>query len=482
MPRSPIRRALMAILALSLPFAGSCRADVVRLKNGATIVADTLEERGDDLLIHQAQGTIVVPRSEVASIERAPAAAPGRPGAPGPPGGGGPSGPATSPDAAPDGSAPGAAAPPRIPSREEILKRIDELDRRIRDYPMARAENGKQIVSLLNLLGMQALQGRNDDEALQRFLQALGYDPHNARSQLGLSATYVAQGQDVQARATLELAVLEHPEDADLRTLLGDVYDSQERPEDALAAWKKAYALKPTPALQRRIDKLEREHGIDAGYRQSEAAHFTLKYDGERAGPDLDAGITAYLEEQFTGLVTRFEFYPRQPIVVIVYPKRQFYEATLAESNVAGLFDGKIRVPIGGLQQLNGEARKVLLHELTHAFVAGKSHGTAPRWLQEGLAQQAEGKATSTVAGLALARQYEALSEKEGWGQGFSYESALSFVEFLIEREGFPHLVDVLEAMGKGATIEDAFQRVTRYSLRELRDAWGQALAAKYLK
>src|SRR5262249_3039593 len=191
----------------------------------------------------------------------------------------------------------------------------------------------------------------------------------------------------------------DHPDDPDLHALLGDVYNGQERTEEALAEWKRAYELRPNEGLKGRIDKLTRERSIDGAYRQSDAAHFTLKYDGEKAGADLGGQILEYLEGEFRTLETRFDHYPLQPIVVILSPHRQFYEATQADSNVAGLYDGKIRVPIGGLQQLNTDAKHVLVHELAHAFIAGKSHGSAPRWLHEGLAQRIEGKTTSTTTG-----------------------------------------------------------------------------------
>ncbi|HEU4400995.1 MAG TPA: tetratricopeptide repeat protein [Candidatus Polarisedimenticolia bacterium] len=448
-------------------------ADVVHLKNGASIVAETIEEKGDDLVIKQRGGTIVVPRAQVERIERDAAAGPETPPAAG-----------TESTAGSGGAGAGGAtaARPAPSSREDILQRIEVLDRRIRDFPLTRAENTRQVVALLDLLGTQAYKGRDYDEALARFRQALGYDAHDVRAQLGLAATHVSRGEDIYARATLEKAILDHPNEPALLALLGDVYSNQERPEDALAAWEKSYALSPDPLVKARLDKLRREHTIDGDYRLSEAAHFTLKYDGERAGPDLGGEIVSYLEARFTDLVNRFDFYPAQAIVVILYPSREFYAATLAESNVGGLFDGKIRVPIGGLQQLNPEARRVLVHELAHAFIAGKSGGTCPRWLHEGLAQQIEGRETPAATGVSLAREYDALKGQAGWGESFSYPSALSFVEFLVEREGFPHLVDILAAMASGASQEAAFEQVTHYSLKELREAWGQALARKYLK
>jgi len=361
--------------------------------------------RGDVLLIRQGSGRITVPRADVDSIEAGAATAPGgeAPGA------------SVAADARPS---PSPAAPPRnaaAMSDDEIQRAIEVLKRRINDYPLVRAENSRRLVALLNQLGWRAFKASDYDTALARFREALGYDGHDASAQLGIAAVYARQDQDTFARSTLERALLDHPDNAAMHSLLGDVYNSEERTEEALREWQRAYELKPDAPLKAKIDKLGREHSIDGAYRQSEAAHFTLKYDGERGGPDLGGQILDDLESEFKSLETRFEYYPLAPIIVIVYPQRQFYEATQADSNVAGLYDGKIRVPIGGLRQITPEARHVLLHELAHAFIAGKSRGTAPRWLHEGLAQQIEGKITPTATGTAFARAFQALENKQAW-------------------------------------------------------------------
>lgn len=477
------RKYLLAAVLLALAGISAPRGDIVHLKNGGTISADSWEERGDNVIVRQGNGTIVVPRSEIRSIERTT-----------PPAGAATPGPASSgPASARPGGAAGASRAPVVDlqdapgggrdlSPEEIQNRIDDLKRRIRDYPVARPENTRELVRLLVRAGADAYRKLDYDTALSRFREALEYDAREPHAAHGLAAAYAAQGRDVYARTTLERALLDNPNDPGLLSLLGDVYNSEERPEDALASWQKAYAAKADENLKRKIEKLKREHEIDGAYHRSEAAHFTLKYDGERTGPDIGSQILEALEADFPVLETKFDYVPPQPIVVIVYPQRQFYEATLAESNVAGLFDGKIRVPVGGLQHLNDEARAVLVHELAHAFIAGKSHGTAPRWLHEGLAQKIEGKSTGPAHGIPLAKEYQGLADKSTWGATFTYPSALSLVEFLIDREGLPVLVEVLQAMGRGATPEAAFQEVTRYSLQELRQAWGEALVSRYLQ
>ena len=484
----PLRRParfLIALLAGCLGVA-TARADRIHLKNGATIVADYWEEIGENLVIRQGQGTIVVPRADVVRIERTsapPPAATGTPpaGAAAPPPGDGPPPPGAGP--ARPTAAPQPAGPPgTIPTPEEIQRRIDVLKRRLREEPLARAESTREIVGLLNTLGTRAYKTREYDMAAMRFREALAYDPRHAAASFGLAATYFVQGQDIYARSTIEQALLHHPDDAPLHALLGDVYYSQERLEDAMAAWQRSLELRPDNDVRNKIDKLRREQAVDGAYRRSDAAHFTLKYDGQRGGPDLGPEILAFLERQFPTLVNRFGYYPRQPIVVIVYPEQEFRDATLSESNVAGLFDGKIRAPMGGLRALGPEAQGTLLHELAHAFIAGKSRGTAPRWLHEGLAQHLEGKTTPGATAAVLAREFNDLQDKAGWGTTFSYPSALSFVEFLVEREGFHRLMDVLDGMAQGQSAEAAFEASTRYSLQELREAWGVALARRHLQ
>jgi tetratricopeptide (TPR) repeat protein len=469
----------VAAFLLLLAAAGPCHAAaVIHLKNGATLEAESWEERGADLIVRQKGGTIVIPRSEIARIETAPAAA-APPDTPAPAAPAAPAPPAAPARTAPAG--PAAGAPPPPPDGAAIERSIDELKRRLDRYPLARAEITRQLVGRLCDLGFLALRDKDHDGAIARFRDALQYDARSDAAQLGLAAAHFRRGEDIYARSILEQALRDHPDHPDMLALLGDVYYSQERLDEARDAWQRSHDRKPDAAVRKRLDKIARETAVDGDYLKSEAAHFTLRYDGERTGRDLSGQILAYLEEQFTDLVVRFDYLPPQPIVVVLYPQRAFHEATQAEASVAGLFDGKIRVPIGGLEQLRAEARRVLLHELTHAFVAGKSARTAPRWLHEGLAQHVEGTRTPSATAASLAREFRDLQDRGNWGEAFSYPSSLAFVEFLVEREGFHRLVEILEGMGEGLGEAAAVERATRYTLGELRDAWGKALMESHL-
>jgi len=469
---------LLACAAVCLGLSPAAIADVVHLKNGGTIVCDRVEERGDDLVVHQGGETIVVPRRDVSRIEKAPppakpappAGAPGRPPATGPGVAGGPASPATT------------ISPPGTFDRAEALRRLEELKRRLQQFPLAREENLGQIVALLGRLGEDDLRLRHPEEARRRFEEALVQDGRDLRARRGLAAAHLDLGQDAYARSVLERALLDWPGDPDLLFLLGAVAHHQDRQDEALAAWEKAYAARPDPRLRERIETLRRQLAVEQGYRRADAAHFTLRYDGERTGPDLESAILDELEKQFPELARQFDHDPSLPIAVVVYPQRAFYEATLAESSVAGLYDGKIRLPAGGLRHLDGEARAVLLHELAHAFITDKSGGRAPRWLQEGLAQWIEGRRTTKATSAQLARDWERCCSGLDGGSTFTYASALSFVEFLLDREGFHGLNLVLLEMGRGRGPGEAVQAVTRFSLHDLARQWGEDLARRHLQ
>ena len=86
---------------------------------------------------------------------------------------------------------------------------------------------------------------------------------------------------------------------------------------------------------------------------------------------------------------------------MILFARDSYYDATGAPAWSGGQydsFDGRIRIPIGGLSaSLTPDIDETLVHELTHAFVADLSRGAAPRELHEGLAQYMEGKRMSQL-------------------------------------------------------------------------------------
>lgn len=464
-----------AALGLLLAVPSPLPADTVHLKNGGTIACDRVEERGTDLVLRIGKMTIVVPRDEVARVESEPksgASAP-KPAAT-PPGGATVASPAAPAPGAPPAEADGSKSDPKADAA-----RLEELKRRLAGQPLARDENRRQIVALLDRMGERALSDRQPEEARRRFTEAISYEPADLRARRGLGASLLMLDRTAEARATIERALLDAPQDADLNYLLGETLERMGKSDEAMAALQKSYAARPTPSLRDRLETLKRQHGVDGAYRRSEAARFTVSYDGARTSPGLEAEILAFLEAQYPELALLFDYTPAESIAVVLYPEKDFYAATAADRDVAGLYDGKVRVPSGGLKRLDPGARGVLRHELAHAFIAGKSRGAAPRWLHEGLAQWVEGLRPGRAGEERLAREYRA--EPARWGTLFDYDSALSFVAYLMAQHGPTALNDVLAAMGRGQAPEAALRQVLRDPLPALKTAWGEELVRDHL-
>jgi len=69
------------------------------------------------------------------------------------------------------------------------------------------------------------------------------------------------------------------------------------------------------------------------------------------------------------------------------------------------LNDGKMRIPVSGLDSLTPDLARVLRHELAHSFINYISRGRCPQWLHEGIAQMVEPR-NLTARGQRLAQLF----------------------------------------------------------------------------
>ena len=116
---------------------------------------------------------------------------------------------------------------------------------------------------------------------------------------------------------------------------------------------------------------------------------------------------------------------------------------------------------------------RTLIHELTHAFVADRTRGLAPRDIQEGLAQYMEGQRVTTVL---TPQQLTLLADGRAGGVGGFYLYSLSFVEYLIASRGMGGMNDLVRAMGETGSVDEAFRQVYGQDHKATAQAWFQRL------
>jgi tetratricopeptide (TPR) repeat protein len=451
--RQTVLIAFFLVLAVS-----SAAADTIVLKNGRRIVASNVVEDGERITYETDAGQMSIPKSIVARIDH---------------------------DNFSYSSAESkASAPPVSASQIDPVRGYDDVarltvhDNSIDFAYIAELENNARSggaaaiekVAATHYAAAQFLVSKGDtDAAIDHYRQALSFAPDNLGLLLNLAVLYLRANQFTTALDTLEHARRVMPDSSsaapDIAKLLGWAYYGANKMDRAVEEWKLAQRLRPDPEVENALEKAQRDKAEEESYREGETVHFALKYNGG-ATPDLARGILRTLEEDFRDLESQLDFSPPEQIGVILYTEQSFADITRAPSWAGAINDGRIRIPVQGLSSVTPELGRVLKHELTHSFVGQKSHGRAPTWLQEGVAQYMEGRrSASTGALLDEANQglVPTLGALEGSWMGLSAGSAamayawsLAVVESIVQSGGMSDISRLLDCVGSAPSTEDA--------------------------
>ena len=217
-----------------------------------------------------------------------------------------------------------------------------------------------------------------------------------------------------------------------------------------------------------------------------------VRYHGG-ASRQLASEVIHTLEEQFQVLKSELHYTPPEPIGVILYTQEAFRDVTRVPGWAGGVNDGRIRVPVQGMENVSDLLRRILKHELTHSFVFQKTEGRCPTWLQEGVAQWMEGRRTGDDAGSLVTmfqdgkgqqlRYFEGPWMRLSSGQArFSYAWALAVVESIEANSGSDGLDRLLDAMRTESSSETALREALRTNYSSLDDSTVEYLRKTYLQ
>jgi hypothetical protein len=191
--------------------------------------------------------------------------------------------------------------------------------------------------------------------------------------------------------------------------------------------------------------------------------------------------ILRQLERHRATLIRTFDYEPPATLPVVLFSQQAYHDATGAPVWAGGhydSFDGRIRIPIGGLTvALTPDMDGTLIHELTHAFIAARSRGIAPREVHEGLAQLMEGKRLESI----LDREgRKSLADGRIRGVMGFYLGALSFAEFMMAERGQGGINDLLQTMGDTGSVDQAFRKVFSRGHQDVMKDWAVRLERQY--
>jgi tetratricopeptide (TPR) repeat protein len=281
---------------------------------------------------------------------------------------------------------------------------------------------------------------------------------------------------EAAARALLRLA----PDDAEATRGLAYALVRLDRADEALSELDAFLAEHSDPATRAFRDRIAHDRSPETGLDERRLAHFHVRYDGQEH-EEVGREILRALERHYATLVLAFGKPPSEPVPVVLLSRESYYDATGAPAWAGGhydFFDGRVRIPIGGLTaSLTPDLDATLIHELTHAFVADLSRGLAPREIQEGLAQMMEGKSAAEMLG---DRGMRALADGRVRGVAGFYVASLSLVEYLVSLRGRGGVNDLLAAMAETGSADGGFRRVYGKDFVGLQADWAARLRLRY--
>lgn len=377
---------------------------------------------------------------------------------------------------APAASAVPGTEPAVAPSPAQLDREIARLgEERSRAGSDAQRERIDAALAQLWVLRARAhVEAGKGPAAADAYERALDLDRDLLPALAELGFLQLRAGEDDRALLLADEGLLHHPGNGWLLELRAEVYYRDGRLADALPEYEAALAAREgDEGLARRVEKVRRELAAEGSHDRALSAHFTLSFDGER---DEAAGalIEQALERAYDELVRELQAYPPRPIPVVLYTREEFHDTTRTGSEVAGLFDGKIRLPAGGITRLTPGLERVVRHELAHALIAAKGPGDVPRWLHEGLAQLLEPRDPESAA--EAARTLLAGMDEPSLDP-FSYQTALSFTGYLDEQYGRARLLWLLDLLAGGSAESEACSEAYGTSCAGLVSGWARTLA-----
>lgn len=326
--------------------------------------------------------------------------------------------------------------------------------------------------AVLLTLGAQERKARRPNEAAEWARRATAVAPHSPRPWLTLMEIMLEAADWDQAEAAARSALAQDARSVGALRGLGYALYRQDRSREALEALQAALDLGRDPATEMLLARIRKGTQDEKGMTEQRLARFTVHYDGE-AHEDVGREILRVLDGHYATLVTALDHQPKAKITVILFTQQGYFDASGAPAWSGGAYDGtdgKIRIPIGGLTtSLTPEMDETLIHELTHAFIADRTHNLAPRDVHEGLAQYMQGK---RLAQELNAEQMRRLADDGGRSLTGFYLGALAFVEHLIAERGPGGMNDLLKALGETGSLDRAFEQVYGQGYQATRQAW----------
>jgi tetratricopeptide (TPR) repeat protein len=307
------------------------------------------------------------------------------------------------------------------------------------------------------IAGDLAARNYRFDEAVELTRRALALDANNFHAQADLGSHLLRTGDEAGARVALE------------------------------AAWKADPFSKLTKNLLDVMDKVDKYVTIRDG-------DVVMRLDPTEA-PVLREYAMALAHQALSTLAARYEFTPRGPILIEIFPKQDdFAVRTLGLPGMVGALGvcfGRVVVMDSPNAGPRGEFQweATMWHELAHVITLQMSNQRVPRWLTEGISVYEEKKARAewgremdvTYAGmlnrgetLTLKKLNSAFTNPKTISLAY-YEASL-LVEHIVNAYGDAGLHKLVRAYAQGIDTDAALKAALNTDLDQMQAGFDQTI------
>lgn len=439
-----------SLILPALCILSTAHAETIHLKNGRTILADSVREVNGRVEYTIGENTFALPKSSVVSIDT-----------------GG------SPVVTHSEDIPAVASQPEltIHDAEEISSRLVANGKLDIDYLSELDRSGDADKATAGYwLAAQFEETHGSYETAAKYLQRADvFTPNEAIILTHYGSILLRLGKYKESESVADRATRLAPDTAAAFAVLGYAQLQLSKTKAAIIALKRSLELRPDSTVEDVLKKAQRELAAEGDFSEESSSHFALRYEGGKAPAELRRQILQTLERHFDDLSRDLNFLPREIIPVVLYNDKQYFDVTQAPSWAGALYDGKLRMPISGLSAITPEVSRALKHELTHSFISAITKGRCPTWLNEGVAQLEEPRSAraqgSRLASLYVSQHNIPLNELEGAFTKFSsdeaqiaYAQSLIAIEYIRDTYGMSALADILKRLGEGQSVESALR------------------------
>jgi tetratricopeptide (TPR) repeat protein len=349
----------------------------------------------------------------------------------------------------------------------------------------ANQEIKKVISATYGVIAAKKAETGNYKDAVEDFKNAIKYFNEDSKLFLGMGSAYLQLNKNNEAENALNSAINIDPSLSEAYHLLAEIYYyKNDDVAKAISYLEKVLSIDPSDRQARHfLSKIRREKDTNEKFTKEIASHFTIRFEGPE---ERDKGrlVISLLEDAYREIGRELSAYPDAEIIVYLYTRQQFRDITRTQW-AGALYDGMIRVPIGGYRNEFKELKQNLYHEYTHALIQSiVKNGKCPSWLHEGLAQYFEDKdkldyRRQTIKELQKSKVVIPIKHLESSFMRFNsaqaqvaYSLSLAILEFMIDRYGMYNVKRVLEELGKNKSIDEAMRDGLSISYEVFQKEW----------